>query len=311
MGPMPGNAQPDTGRGQRLALIGLLVNIGLASVKLLAGLLGHSYALVADAVESMTDIVGSVVIWGGLHIASKPADENHPYGHGKAEAIAALMVSMMILAAGVGIAAMAVAEIFAPRHAPARFTLVVLVVVVIVKEVMFRIVRRAGAELDSNAVRVDAWHHRSDAITSAAAFVGISVALWGGKGYEPADDIAALVAAGVIIFNAMLLLRTPIRELMDQEPADAVARAREIAAGVAGVSGIEKVAGRGAGGRVWLEMHVEVAPGMSVLEAHAVGHCVKDAVKKEMPGVADVLVHIEPAGQRGEGRPGPSGVVSR
>src|SRR5262245_43542181 len=213
MNPGEPTPRPDPSRGRRLALIGLLANTGLATVKLLAGLLGHSYALVADAVESMTDIVGSVVIWGGLHIGAKPADENHPYGHGKAEALAAFIVAAMVGAAGIGIAVKAISEIITPQHAPAPFTLAVLVVVVIVKEAPVRVVRRAGAELDSGAVRVDAWHHRSDAITSAAAFVGISVALWGGPGFERADGIAALVASGVILFNAALLFRTPIHEL--------------------------------------------------------------------------------------------------
>jgi cation diffusion facilitator family transporter len=282
-------------RGQRLAAIGLLVNIGLATIKLLAGLVGHSYALIADAVESMTDIVGSVVIWGGLHIARKPADENHPYGHGKAEALAALIVAAMVGAAGVGIAVKSVTEILTPRHAPARFTLVVLVVVVIVKEVLFRIVRRAGRETGSGAVHTDAWHHRSDAITSLAAFIGISIAIWGGPGYERADDVAALVASAVILFNAVVLVRTPVQELMDKAPEDVMAEARRIAEAVPGVADTEKIAARKSGTQVWIDMHVRVDPSMTVREAHALSHRVKDAIRTAMPRVADVLVHIEPA----------------
>src|ERR1043165_7706021 len=174
-------ASSSAARGQRLALIGGLANIGLAMLKLLAGILGHSYALIADAIESMADILGSVVIWGGLHIASRPADRNHPYGHGKAESLAALIVALMVFAAGIGIGAKAIDQLVSPHHAPAAWTLAVLVVVVVVQLGLFRVVRRAGEETGSGAVRVDAWHHWSDAITSVAAFVGISISLIGGE----------------------------------------------------------------------------------------------------------------------------------
>ena len=282
-----------TTRGQRLAFTGLLVNMGLAMVKLLAGLIGHSYALVADAVESMADIIGSVIIWGGLRIASKPADENHPYGHGKAEPIAGMIVSMMIVTAGAGIAVKSIGEILTPHHIPEPFTLWVLVIVVVIKSGLFWVVRSAGTVSGSGAVRVDAWHHISDAITSLAAFVGITASLvWR---YPPADDIAALLASGIIIFNGVVLFRGPMHELMDQEPADVVRESRRIAAGVEGVVNTEKIAARTHGTRFWVDMHVRVAPDMTVREAHAVAHRVKDAVRGANPRVADVLVHIEPA----------------
>jgi cation diffusion facilitator family transporter len=282
-------------RGQRLALLGGVANVGLAMLKLLAGVIGHSYALIADAIESMADILGSVVIWGGLHIAARPADENHPYGHGKAESLAALIVALMVFAAGAGIGAKAIDQIITPHHAPAAWTLAVLLIVLIVKEVLFRIVDRAGRESGSDAVRVDAWHHRSDAITSLAAFVGISVSLLGGPGWERADPIAALAASVVILFNAYLLFRTPVRDLMDEEPSDVVAKARELAAAVAGVVLVEKVGARKSGTRYWVDMHVWVDPAMSIVAAHELSHRVKDAVRQAMPSVADVLVHIEPA----------------
>jgi cation diffusion facilitator family transporter len=282
-------------RGQRLALIGGVGNVGLAMLKLLAGIVGHSYALIADAIESMADILGSAVIWSGLHIAARPADENHPYGHGKAESLAALIVALMVFAAGIGIGVKAVDQIIAPHHAPASWTLAVLVVVVVVKVVMFRTVRRAGRESGSGAVQVDAWHHWTDALTSLAAFVGITVALIGGAGWERADPIAALIASGVIVFNAFRLFRTPIRELMDEEPTDVVSRARGLAAAVVGVVMVEKVGARKSGARYWVDMHVWVDPAMSVVDAHEVSHRVKDAVRGVMPSVADVLVHIEPA----------------
>ncbi len=221
-------------RGQRLALVGLVSNIALASLKLLAGIIGHSYALIADAIESMADILGSAVIWGGLHIAARPADQNHPYGHGKAEAVAAMVVALMVLAAGIGIGVKAVDQIMAPHHAPEAWTLVVLVVVLVVKFGLFKVVRKAGRASGSRAVHVDAWHHWTDAMTSLAAFIGISISLIGGKGYERADPIAALIASGVIVVNAIMLFRTPLHELMDEQPADIVGRVKELAAAVSG-----------------------------------------------------------------------------
>lgn len=191
----------------RAALTGLWVNAVLVVVKLMAGILGHSYALVADAIESSADIFSSLIVWAGLRITTRPADEDYPYGYGKAETLAAAVVSLMLIGAALGIAIAAVGEIVTPHHAPAPFTLVVIAVVVLVKEILSRKVLRVSQETGSTAVKADAWHHRSDALTSAAAFIGISVALWGGPGWEPADDWAALVAAGIIAFNGISLLR--------------------------------------------------------------------------------------------------------
>ncbi|MBX3405653.1 MAG: cation transporter [Phycisphaeraceae bacterium] len=298
-------------RAQRVAVVGLLVNIALAGVKLVAGLVGHSYALVADAVESMTDILGSVVIWGGLRIGARPADENHPWGHGKAESLAALVVAAMVLAAGIGIGIKSIDEIITPHHGPAPFTLVVLVVVVVVKELLFRRVLRIAREEESGAAEVDAWHHRSDAITSAAAFIGISIALFGERlfggaaaasgapsRWASADDYAALLASAVIIYNGWRLMRVPLRDLMDEEGPHAtgsvIGPARDTAMAVPGVLDIEKVRARRSGSRWFLEMHVEVDPAMPVREAHAVGGRVRAAVRGRVPRVADVLVHVEP-----------------
>ena len=177
-------------RGMRAAQAGLLINVILVVVKLVAGIAGHTYALIADAVESSLDIVSSLVVWGGLRITMRPADEEYPYGYGKAEAIAAVVVAMMLLGAALGIAVAAINEIRTPHHMPAPFTLVVIPVVIVVKELLFRRVLAISRETGSSAVHADAWHHRSDAITSAAAFVGIAIALWGGPGWESADDWA-------------------------------------------------------------------------------------------------------------------------
>ena len=185
-------------RGLRATFLGLMVNVVLAAAKLAAGLLGHSHALVADAVESLADIFSSLVVWRGLVVAAAPANAEHPYGHGKAEPIAAALVSTMLLLAAGGIALQAIQAILQPKQGPAAFTLLVLLVVIVVKEALFRFVLREAKSVESTAVRTDAWHHRSDAITSLAAGIGISVALVGGKGYEVADDVAAIVAAGIV-----------------------------------------------------------------------------------------------------------------
>ncbi len=281
----------------RLPLLGLLVSVALALVKLFSGLIGHSYALIADAVESIADIFASMVVWGGVMIAARPPDDDHPYGHGKAEPLAALVVALMLIAAGAGIAIQSIREILVPHHGPAPFTLWVLLGVVAVKEILFRIVHRAGARSGSSALLADAWHHRSDAITSFVAAVGISIALIGGERYASADGWAALVASGVILFNAWRLLMPPLHELMDADQQDVTERARAVAAGVAGILDVEKVTARKAGTGYWADMHIEVDPDMSVRDAHELAHRVKDAVMAAMPAVRDVLVHIEPPRQ--------------
>lgn len=281
----------------RMSVVGILVNASLALVKLLAGLLGNSYALVADAIESFADILSSMVVWSGLRIAAAPADEDHPYGHGKAEPLAGMLVAVMLFAAGGGIAIQAAREIRTPHHTPAAYTLAVLAGVVVVKEALFRRGRAVARATDSGAVLLDAWHHRSDAITSAAAAVGISVALAGGPGYEPADDWAALFASAVILYNATRLINRPIRELMDTEPAEISGPVRAVAESVAGVVAVEKILARKSGMRHLLDMHIEVDAEMSVRAAHAIAHEVKDRVMAAMPSIQDVLIHIEPAAQ--------------
>src|SRR6266567_2851869 len=273
-------------RGLRATFLGLAVNLLLAAGKLTAGLLGHSQALVADAVESLADIFSSIVVWRGLVVAAEPADADHPYGHGKAEPIAAAIVATMLLLAAVGIAVQAVREILQPRQGPATFTLLVLVGVVILKEALFRFVLREANSVKSTAVSADAWHHRSDVITSLAAVMGISVALIGGTGFE---------AAGIIAWNGWRLLRPALDELMDTAPARTLGeQIRAIAAAVPGIDRVEKCVTRKMGYHYFVDMHVEVDPAMTVERAHGIGHVVKDRIRAALPDVHDVLVHIEP-----------------
>jgi len=281
--------------GARIALFGLAINIVLASVKILAGFFGNAYVLIADGIESATDVGGSIVIWGGLKVAARPPDPTHPYGHGKAEPIAAVIVSIGVLAAALGLAIQSVREIFLPHHGPAPFTLVVLIVAVIVKEILFRYVIRFGRNVESTAVQTDAWHHRTDAITSIAAFIGISVALIGGEPWQRADDWAALFACALIGANGYRLLRPALFEIMDTAPRGAIVDAvRNAAAAVPGVIEVEKCLMRKMGLDFYVDLHVGVDGKISVHEGHEIAHQVKRAIQQTDERIADVLVHIEP-----------------
>lgn len=276
--------------------IGLICNIILAAVKILTGIVGESYALIADGIESLMDIFSSVVVLSGIKISSLPADENHPYGHGKAEPLAAMIVSLALLIASLGIAIESIREILSPHHTPAPFTLIVLIGVIFIKETLFRFIFSVGKKGDSLAVKTDAWHHRSDALTSLAAFIGISIALVGGKGYQSADDWAALVASGIIAFNGIHLLRKAVAEIMDQAPdPETEAKVRDVASKVDKVVRIEKCRVRKSGLQFLVDIHVEVDGNMSVFDSHGVSHHVKDALMASPLNIADVLVHIEPA----------------
>lgn len=283
-------------RGLRSTLAGILANFGLAIIKGIAGFAGNSYALIADAIESTTDVASSLIVWGGLKISTIPPDSNHPYGHGKAEPIAAVIVSLTLMAAAVFIAVQSVREILTPHHAPAPFTLAVLILVVITKETLFRLVFNVGESIKSTAVRTDAWHHRSDAITSAAAFVGISVSLIGGQGYESADDWAALFASIIITVNAYRILRPGVNEVMDAAPSSDVEDAiRSTADHVKGVIALEKCFVRKMGFTYYVDLHVTVDGAITVRQGHDIAREVKQAIRASNPHVAEVLVHVEPS----------------
>ncbi len=279
----------------RSAQLSILVSAGLAVVKLIAGLLGNSYALVADAVESTADVLASTIVWGGLRIAARDPDAEYPFGYGKAEPLAGAVVALMLLGAAAAIALEAVREIRTPHHTPAWWTLLVLVLVMLVKWALARRVAAVGRDIGSTAVQADATHHLSDAITSAAAFVGISVALWGGAGWEAADDWAALVASAVIVVTALRLLRPALHDLMDRMPgSEIVAAIDAAAAAVPGVLATEKLAVRRVGLACRVTIHVQSAPEMTLHDAHILSGKVKSAIRAAVPSVQSVLVHMEP-----------------
>ena len=279
----------------RAAQAAIFVNTALAIIKLVAGFVGNTYALVADAVESLTDVFASTIVWSGLRVSARDADEAYPFGYGKAEPLSAAVVALLIVTAAIGIAVQAVRHIITPHVAPAWWTLIVLVVVVAVKWILSRRVHAVGQDIGSGAVEADAWHHLSDAVTSAAAFVGISVALIGGPGWESADDWAALAASFLIGYNGVRMVKQASHELMDRAPdAALVAEVRRVASQVPGVLAVEKLGMRKSGLTYRVTIHVHADPAMSLEAGHALGGRVKSEIKAALPRVSSVLVHMEP-----------------
>src|SRR3989441_4077672 len=259
--------------GTRVALFGMIVNFIFATAKILGGFFGNAYVLIADGIESGMDVAGSFVIWGGLKVAARPPDATHPYGHGKAEPIAAIIVAVGVLAAAIGLAVQSMRESFLPHHAPAPYTLAVLIVAVILKEILYRYVIRFGREMESTAVKTDAWHHRIDAMTSIAAFIGISVALIGGEAWQSADDWAALFACALIGANGYRLLRRAWFAIVGTAASGRIVDSvRKAAAAVPGVIEVEKCLIRKMGLDFYVDLHVGVNGSISVHEGHEIAH---------------------------------------
>lgn len=298
--------QTTTARAVRAVQLGLLVNAALVAIKLTAGIVGNTYALVADAAESMTDIISSLVVWGGLRLAEKPPDEDHPFGHGRAEALAAAIVSITLLGAAIAIAVLAVREIRTPHHIPAPFTLLIAGGVLVAKGLLARRVSRVGVATGSTALKGDAFHHLSDALSSLAAFVGIGIALLGnrylgGSGWESADDWAALIASIVVFANGVHLLRPAINELMDRTPSNGIVEPIASAArATPGVREIEELKVRKAGLGYLVELHVQADPELSLRHAHVLSGRVKQAIRAARPDIQAVLIHMEPYESREE-----------
>lgn len=280
----------------RIVLATIFVNTALALTKMVSGYLGNSYALIADGIESLLDIFTSVAVWGGLKFAARPPDRNHPFGHGRAESLAALVVALVVIAAGIGMAFQSIHEILTPHSVPRPFTLLVLLGVVLIKELLYRRVARAGQKVNSTALTNEAWHQRADAFTSAAAFIGILIAVIGGERYATADDWAALFASGIICLNGGLLLRRTLAEVMDESPSDElIAEVRCAAEDVAGVVRVEKCRVRKTGFTYHVDIHVEVDGELPVWRGHEIAHKVKDALLAgKRLSVSDAIIHIEP-----------------
>jgi cation diffusion facilitator family transporter len=282
-------------QGHKPVVAGIWLNALLASIKIAGGIWGHSFALIADGFESFADVFSSAIVYIGLRYSAKPRDANHPYGHGKAEPLAAAIVGLALVGAGVSIAVQSIREILTPHFLPEPFTLVILAAVVLIKEALFRYSNRVGADIQSLAVQADAWHHRSDAVTSGLAFIGIATALWLGPGYEATDDWAALLAAGIILYNAYHQIRPALHDLSDAAPPASIAdQVRATARTVPGVRGLEKCFVRKMGFEYFVDLHVLVDADLSVREGHTIAHATKDAILAAHPRITEVLVHIEP-----------------
>lgn len=282
--------------GAGLVARGIVLNALMAAVKIAGGVWGNTYALIADGVESLLDIFSSALVWAGLRVAARPPDDNHPYGHGKAEPLAGLAVASLVFLAAGWIGWHAVKEIITPHHGPHWGTLPLLAVIVAVKLAFSRKLVRAGREAGSTSLGIEAWHHYADALTSGAAFIGISIAVAGGKGYESADDWAALVACVVVAWNGVSLARRALDDVMDVAvPREFENQIRETATTVPGVRGIDKCRVRKSGLSYLVDIHVEVDGSLSVREGHDIAHAVKHTLLSSPHGVSDVLVHIEPA----------------
>ena len=279
----------------RSTYFSIISNASLALVKGVAGYFGNSYALIADAIESTTDIFSSFLVLFGIKYSNKPADENHPYGHGRAEPLITFLVVGFLITSATIIAYESILNIGTPHALPKSWTLLFLGVIIMWKEFSFRKVMRRAKQTNSSALEADAWHHRSDAISSVAAFIGISVALLLGKGYESADDWAALFAAGFILYNSYLIFRPALGEIMDEHVYDdLIAQIREVAQRVPGVIDTEKCFIRKSGMKYHVDLHAVVNGQISVKDGHDIAHQLKDTLRTELPALGHVLIHIEP-----------------
>ncbi|HMY62850.1 MAG: cation transporter [Bacteroidetes bacterium] len=275
--------------------ISIIGNTLLAGIKWIVGYFGNSYALIADAIESTTDIFSSILVLLGLKYASRPADKNHPYGHGRVEPLITFVVVGILVSAATVIAIESIKNIRTPHQIPETYTLAVLAVIIVSKELFYRIVSKRNKKINSSALKADAWHHRSDAITSLAAFIGIAFAIYLGDGYEAADDWAALVASGFIFYNSYLIFRPALGEIMDEHLYDDVVKEiREVAGRVEGVIDTEKCYVRKTGINFFVDLHVTVNSNISVKAGHQIAHHLKDALIKHNPLIANVLIHVEP-----------------
>lgn len=273
----------------------IISNASLAVIKGFAGFFGNSYALIADAIESTADIFSSFLVLLGIKYSSRPADDNHPYGHGRAEALITFIVVGFLITSATVIAYESIVNIQTPHGLPKPWTLIILAAIIIWKEISFRLVMKRSKETNSSSLAADAWHHRSDAITSIAAFVGISIALFFGKGFEAADDWAALFASGFILYNSYQIFRPALGEIMDEHVhGDMVEEIRVIALTVEGILGTEKCFIRKTGMKYHLELHAIVDANISVKEGHRLAHNLEDALRKERPDFGRILIHIEP-----------------
>lgn len=288
------------------AALGLGINLLLAAMKMAGGIVGHSFALIADGFNSLSDAVTSVVVLFALWFAQRPADAEHPYGHTRAESIAASNVALIIILTALGLGWKAIQRTGMLHPMPPLWTLWLAGSNALIKEGLYQYKLRVGRRTGSTAIIANAWDHRSDALCSLAVLLGLAVTRWGGEPFLWADALAAVVVVAAIFWSGCKLFRTSASELMDvQADADLVQRIRAMAITVAGVRGVETLWVRKSGLEYFVDIHLEVDGDRSVADGHRIGHEVKERLVRQFPAVRDVLVHLEPfPGHRGRSRAG-------
>lgn len=283
-------------KAKKALIIGIFGNLFLAIIKGISGVLGNSFALIADSIESLTDVFSSFLLFLGFNYANKPPDKDHPYGHGRAEPLMTFVIVLFLGISAIIIAYESIIKIMTPHELPKPFTLYVLAGIIIIKELFYRFVSKTGKETKSTSINADAWHHRADAITSLAAFIGISIALYLGKGYEAADDWAALIACGIILYNAYLIFRPALREIMDENLyTDFIKDIRKITENTPGIIASEKCFVRKQGTQYIIDIHLIVNGNITVKEGHDIAHSVKNNLMIAFPDIIEVMTHIEPS----------------
>jgi cation diffusion facilitator family transporter len=280
---------------RRAAALGIGLSLVLALVKFAGGYFGDSLALVSDALHSFVDAAIAGALLGALLVAERPADPEHPYGHGRMELVAGAGVALLLLALAAGIAWEAVSTIHDLRRPPQFYTLAIAACGALVQEGLYRYASRVARRSGSGALMATAWDYRLDALGGLAVIIGVSLARWGGPGWQWADRAAALaIAATVLLIGGRLLLEN-INDLMDrQAPSELLSEVRSAAASVRGVLGVEKIRARKSGLDYLVDIHIEVAPELTVEIGHEIAHAVKDQIRDHVPAIRDVLVHVEP-----------------
>ena len=279
----------------RAALLGLGVNLALGIAKLVGGLVGSSFALIADAVNSLGDVVTTVVVLLALRVAQRPADAEHPYGHTRAEGIAASNVAVLIIISAMVVGWEAIQRLSHPHAVPPMWTLWLAGANIVIKEGLYRYKIKVGKRTGSGAMIANAWDHRSDALCALAVLLGLLAIRLGGPRFIWADEAASLVVMGAIIWSGVQLFRTSASDLMDvQADPELVERIRAAARQVKDVRDVETLWVRKSGLEFFADIHIEVDQHFTVAAGHRIGHEVKDRLLRDFPRLRDVLVHLEP-----------------
>ena len=287
---------PSTALGLRIAATSVAVNAALAALNVGTGLRAGSASVVAVGVEFAGDVLAALVVWTGLRIAARPPDANHPYGHGRAEVVAGLVVGMMLCAVGVSIAVRSISGYDAAHPPPPTFALWPLVATLAVKLVMTWGKIRAGRRIGSSALVADGWNDAVDVLSTSAALCAVALTLYDPQRFLPADHFGAFAVGIVVISIGLRLTRDASLELMDTMPdARLLERVRAAACRDEQARGVEKCFARKTGLRYHVDLHLDVDPAMTVADSHAVAQRVRERVRREVPEVEDVLVHVEPA----------------